>query len=807
MRMMVRFMAKVANVFVNIPVKSIAKAYTYTIPTELSFIDVGWRVLVSFGSRTVEGFVVEVSEKQDVEQLKPIIEPVDQEPWFNAQMLALAYWLADYYLCSAAEAMRLFMPGKSGSKIKSVYVINENYNDVATLSKGLRIVYQHIKDQENIDLPALYKVFAKADLDVALSGLLKETAIVKDYLTKKNTNIKLEKYFHLTAPLTVDKLEAFKRKPAQKKLLEYLGNHPDSSLPKLKDSKFSAQTIQEISKTGFVTVTEKQILRDSYQNYGDGNEKNLKLTAAQEQVFRPINDAVKDSLNEIFLLHGITGSGKTQIYIETVKAVRLKHKKAIVLVPEIGLTAQMIRRFKSYFPSEVIVMHSRISLSERNDAITRIRNNEASIVIGARSAIFTPIDNLGAIIIDEEHDASYKQDESPRYHTKDVAVHLAKLHQAVLVLGSATPAIESFYAAKAGKYKLLTLPDRVGSAALPLIKIVDMRDELRLGRRNILSQALQNLIRETLAKGEQFIILLNRRGFSTFIMCRECGHVIACDQCTLPLTYHKNGSLQCHFCDTNAAVPDICPKCASRYIKYFGSGTEKLEDEMAKLFPKARVIRMDRDTTGGKFAHAEILKSFSEKRYDILLGTQMVAKGHDIENVTGVGIISADSSLNLPDFRAAERCFSLITQAAGRAGRGSIQGKVIVQTYNPEHYAVQSGAGQDYLSFYGQEIILRQQLSYPPYSDLIKLTLQHPEEKKSYHRAEEIIKLLKTEFRGGKTQVLGPAPSAIPKLREHYRHIILIKSQEMDQVKLFLKNTGLALHMDMMIDVNPLNVT
>lgn len=801
-------MAKIANVYVNIPVKSICKAYSYLIPGGMEFLCAGWRVVVPFGGRNVEGFIVEVAERYDVTSLKPILSLVDDEPWFNDKMMELAYWMSDYYLCSAAETMRLFMPGKSGSKIKPVYRSNEGFQNESTLPAALRPLYQYIKEKKETDLPLLYKFFAPSALAPALQALLKKEAIYRDYAVKKKAGVKLEKYLRLDVPFKGEEAQAsFTRKPAQKKLLEYLDGAGEVSFAALKRAAFSLQTIQEVCKTGFVSVTQRQVLRDSYQGIGLAGEKKAQLTPLQRQVFEPIEKAVLQERHAVFLLYGITGSGKTQVYIETVRTVRRQKKKAVVLVPEIGLTMQMIERFKAYFPEEVIVMHSRLSLSERNDAVTRMRLGKAFIVIGARSAIFTPMDDIGVIIMDEEHDVSYKQDESPRYHTRDIAVQMAKMHQAILILGSATPSVESFRAAEAGEYKLLTMRERICGTCLPQIQVVDMRSELRLGRRTVMSQSMQALIKETLAKGEQFIILLNRRGFSTFVMCRECGYVVACVHCSLPLTYHKDGTLKCHFCDVSAAVPDICPKCASRYIKYFGSGTEKLEDELRVIFPAARVVRMDRDTTGKKFAHAEILKDFSAKRYDILLGTQMVAKGHDIENVTGVGIISADSSLNLPDFRAAEKCFSLITQAAGRAGRGLVRGNVVVQAYNPDHYAVKAGALQDYEAFYRQEILLREQLGYPPYSDLIKLTVQRPEEKEALVQAEGIAKTLKEAFSCGKAQILGPIPAAIPKLREQYRYILLLKIKKDEKIKGFIKDAGIAARMDVTIDVNPLHVT
>lgn len=800
-------MKKVAEVFVNIPIKSIAKAYTYIVPEEFSYIGAGWRILVPFGNRQAEGFVVATAERESTAELKPILALVDAEPWFNDAMIALSYWMAAYYLCSPAEIMRLFMPGKSGSKITPVYVPNEEkMSDTNALSPEQKALLEWIRGNFTTASLSLYKEFPKSVVDKGIRQLIKQKFIFREYRVQKTAKEKMERYLILKRSLTETELEAFARKPAQKKLLALLQEHGALSAAQLKSMEVGAHVQQALLKEDFVQLSMKRILRDSYRDTAGKKQMLLRLTDEQEHALRPIRQSIEQECFSVFLLHGITGSGKTQVYIEAVQTARSQGKNAIVLVPEIALTGQMIRQFKTYFPDEVIVMHSRLSIGERNDAILRIRRGEASVVIGARSALFTPVDDLGVIVVDEEHDASYKQDEAPRYHTRDAAKQLAALHKAALILGSATPSVESFAAAQAKEYQLLSLQHRVGEVPLPSVQVVDMRAELRMRRKNIISPALKELIAETIQRGEQVILLLNRRGFSTFVMCRECGHVVSCKNCTLPLVYHKNGALQCHFCDTNEVVPDVCPKCDSRYIRYFGSGTERLETELQQLFPAARAVRMDRDTTGKKFAHAEILRDFSQKRYDILLGTQMVAKGHDIQNVTAVGIISADSSLNLPDFRAAERCFGLITQAAGRAGRGEVRGRVVVQTYNPKHYAVLCGARHDYHSFYQEEILLRKQLLYPPYSDLIKVMVQHIEAEQALATAENLVRTLKMQFPQTVHQFWGPVPSGVPRLREWYRYTVLIKSQEIAEVKDFMRESGLYLKKEFIIDVNPLNV-
>ena len=524
-----------------------------------------------------------------------------------------------------------------------------------------------------------------------------------------------------------------------------------------------------------------------------------------------------------FLLYGVTGSGKTQVYIELARLVRERGRKVIVLVPEIALTGQLVRAFQSYFAGDIIVMHSRLTLAERNDAVIRVRRGEAGIIIGARSALFTPADDVGLIILDEEQDMSYKQDESPRYHARVVAEELAHLHHAVLLLGSATPSLETYHRARTGELTLLTMRHRVGDIPLPEVSCVDMRQELRMGNRHIISRPLENLIRKTIAAHEQLIIMLNRRGYSTFVMCRSCGEVIHCPDCGMPLVYHetKHGGklLLCHHCDIRQPVPDICPKCGSRYIKYFGSGTEKLEQELRSLVPEARIERMDRDTTSGKFAHQEILGRFRRGAFDILLGTQMVAKGHDIPNVTAVGIISADASLNRPDFRAAERCFMLITQTAGRAGRHTADGErghVLVQTYNTEHYAVQCGIHQDYEGFYQKEIALRKAMGYPPFTRLIKLLFQSTDETAAKQSALAFVQAFQQRYPGGvstplgtppKTNtVIGPAPALIACFRGTYRFVVLIKALDLEDVRKFLREQGLHLRTDVAIDIDPITV-
>ena len=809
-----------ASVFVNIPVKSIAKAYTYSVPAELSFLEAGWRVFVPFGGRKVEGFILAVADKAEAEleglKLKSIEAAIDEECWFTPAMIKAAKWLADFYLCSLAEMMRLFMPGKSGLKISVQYeAVEEEGGHILLQMPMYRVVYQYLADQgpqgRNAIARALPEV--KEELPSILEKLVQYKVLRKEYAAQKRDNARYEKLVVLTCQLTGQIREGYKRKKAQLYLLELLAAAPEQTLAMadLKAAKVSSATVRNLAEAGLAEIRQRRVLRDSYGDV-QADRQRVELTEEQAAAVRAMEPALSAHAYQGFLLKGVTGSGKTQVYIEMAERARRLGRQVIVLVPEIALTGQVVTAFKAYFPDDIVVMHSRLSLAERNDAILRVRRGGAGIIIGARSALFTPAEDVGLIIMDEEQDMSYKQDESPRYHARVVAEELAHIHGGLLLLGSATPSLESYHRARQGELTLLTLTKRIGNLPLPLVKCVDMRQELRLGNRHIMSRPLQQLIEQTIAKRQQLIIMLNRRGFSTFVMCRSCGEVIKCKLCGLPLVYHQGvggrpGRLACHHCDVTEPIPDTCPKCGSRYIKYFGSGTEKLEQELHQVVPSARVIRMDRDTTNTKFAHQEILARFRRQEYDILLGTQMVAKGHDIPNVTAVGIISADSSLNLPDFRAAERCFMLITQTAGRAGRHTEQGRVIIQTYNPEHYAVTCGIVQDYEGFYAQELKLRQQLFYPPYSRLVKLLYQNEDEQAARSGAAQLIAAFQQQFRGDKRQqAIGPSPAVIARLRGIYRFVVLIKTADLPAVQAFLRAQGLHLRTDVAIDIDPITM-
>lgn len=808
-------MEKIADIYINIPVKSIAKPYTYLVPEQFDFLKDGCRVLVPFGGRLMEGFIIKIyaiPKGFDTDKLKPIKDVLDTQPWFTPNMYATAKWMADFYLCSLGETMRLFIPGKNSVKIRPVFNINETDLTEEKQSKlplGQQQLLIYLKTYKNADLLMLRHSFGtneeNADFMSNLKKLIAKNYVTRSYIYHNQAKKIYIDYAVLNTTVNETVLTVLKRRPAQKKALLYLNEVKESSTSNLKQHGISSATLKALVNLNYIRMEKRQLLRDSYKNMLVDKVQERTLTKEQQTALNIIEEKRQQGQKK-FLLFGVTGSGKTQIYIETALKIRACGRQVLILVPEIVLTGQLVMSFKQYFVNDVAVIHSRLSVNERNDTFWRIRTGQVGIIIGARSALFAPFENLGLIVMDEEHDASYKQDESPRYHAHDVAEKMAQIYDALLLLGSATPSLESFYKAQNSEYILLTMRERIDRIPMPYIEYVDMREELKTGNRKILSRKLQELIEITLAKKQQLIIMLNRRGFSTFVMCRSCGYVIKCPQCNLPLVYHRRGVLQCHHCDITEPVPDICPNCQSRYIKFFGSGTEKLEEELAQTFPHARIIRLDRDTTGRKFAHQDILKLFKAGLYDILLGTQMVAKGHDIPNVTGVGIISADSSLNLPDFRASERTFALITQTAGRAGRGHEQGHVVLQTYNPEHYAVQCGIKQDYLGFYQEEVKLRQMLYYPPFCHLIKLTFQNEIEVLALKTADDFKTKMERYFSDSiNVKIMGPAPALISKFKNIYRFNLLIKTDDFSAVNNFLRQKKVDTNTNVTIDINPIN--
>lgn len=574
--------------------------------------------------------------------------------------------------------------------------------------------------------------------------------------------------------LVKEELQGIKNPDGYKEIIdivkEHSGKYSKSELIKL--FSFSQYKLNNLIQKGILKSEEEVVFRYNEREYIKDEDK--KLTNEQHNAI----EKIAKSNNNIFLLKGVTGSGKTEIYMRLVQNVLKEDKSAIVLVPEIALTPQMIERFKGRFGKDVALFHSRLSDGERFDEWHRVKEGKAKVIVGARSALFLPAKNLGIIIIDEEHENTYKSEQNPKYNAKEVAEYIANSKGAKLVLGSATPTIESYYRAISGEIDLVEITKRVDGKPMPKMELVDMREELKVGNKSLFSRKLFNSIKEALEKKEQIVLFLNRRGFSTFVSCRSCGYVFKCDECEISMTYHKNGFLVCHYCGKTKREPNKCPKCESKYVKFFGAGTQRVEEEIKKYFKDAKVIRMDVDTTRTKDSHEKLYNDFKSGEGDILIGTQMISKGLDFPNVTLVGILAADMSINIPDYRSAERTFQLITQVAGRAGRGVKEGKVLIQTYTPEHYSLQYAKNYDYEGFYEREFTVRALMNYPPFGKILLINGTSKDEKmlKDFMNdiSNKINQIMKTY---NQVEILGPIPCMIPKIKENFRWQIVLKGE------------------------------
>ncbi|HWR31026.1 MAG TPA: primosomal protein N' [Negativicutes bacterium] len=801
-------LTRIAEVCINVQASRLRHPFSYIVPQEYPDLEVGWRVVVPFGSSDAEGFVLAIrppEQNEDLTALKSIRDVPDDEPWFDEEMLKTAQWLSDYYVCSLGEALRLFIPGKSGVRTEKFYRISPDFEPTETSGA----VYDFIRQKGPVAFGRLRAEFG-AVCRSELVALVRDGLILSSRQTRQRVTEKWARVLCLIAPIDQlnEILATWKGKPAQKRLLERLA--AAGNLPVSKESGGIAwdSAAKALVQAGLACEKKVRLQRDSYCEM-TGTCAPVIATQAQQAALDKILPAIQDQKAHTFLLYGVTGSGKTEVYLQATAAALAAGRQALVMIPEIAQTSQLLRRFKARFGPEVAVVHSRLSVAERRDVWDLFRNREIGIVIGTRSALFLPGAHLGLIIMDEEHEFTYKQEESPRYHVRETALRRAALLGATVILGSATPALESYHAAMSGRYTLLDMPTRVDGSTLPTVEVVDMREQLKLGRKSVVSAPLEQLLKETKDKEEQAILLLNRRGHSTFIMCRECGYVMRCEHCSVPLVFHMHGGkLRCHYCDSYHVVPTTCPSCHGKYIRYFGAGTQRLEEELTAILPGIRLTRMDQDTTGGKTGHDKMLDEFRAGKSDILLGTQMVAKGHDIENVTAVGVLAADSSLNLPDFRAAERSFALVMQAAGRAGRGAKAGRVVVQTYHPEHYALQAGAAQDYAAFYKQEIDFRAQLQYPPFTSFLKLTTTGKDEAQTMKVAEDMAAMLRERFGplDEAVEILGPFVAPVSKIGDVFRVHTLLRGKNLSDVKKMLVDTGIAWNRDVIVDVDPLGM-
>ena len=693
------------------------------------------------------------------------------------------------------------VPFGKGNKTSEGFILNlKNDDNIKFKTKNIAaiLVKDPVIDEDDINLIEFLREKTLCKYIDAFR-LLIPVGIMKGAKAKKKKVIVLKN----------EDLSNIKNPDGYKKIIEFFktnsGKYTKSEL--INEHSISQYKLNKLIENEVLSIEEESVFRYNDRVYNKDSAKTL--TIEQENIIREYIN----SDDKMFLLKGVTGSGKTEVYMKLVERVLLEGKSAIILVPEIALTPQMIERFKGRFGVNVALFHSKLSDGERFDEWFRVKEGKAKVIVGARSAIFLPAKNLGLIIIDEEHENTYKSEQNPKYQTKEVAEYLSELKGCKVILGSATPSIETYYRALTGEMKLLELNSRIDNKPMPPMKVIDMRNELKGGNKSLFSRELFIAIQERLKRKEQIILFLNRRGFSTFVSCRSCGYVFKCDECDISMTYHKNGLLICHYCGKTKREPRECPKCHSKYVKFFGAGTQRVEEEVKKYFNNVRILRMDVDTTRDKHSYERIYNTFKNGEADILIGTQMVSKGLDFKNVTLVGILAADMSINIPDYRAAERTFQIITQVAGRAGRGDKQGEVLIQTYTPQHYSLQYAVNYDYEGFYEKEFTVRAMMKYPPFGKLLLINGTSKKEellKNFMHKITMMIKPLVESCLD--IEILGPIPCMISKVKENYRWQIVIKG-EFDSyfsknIKEILYDENKNVYNDIRIsmDINPNNL-
>ena len=769
------------------------QTFTYSLPNGLrENIKTGARLLVPFGKRQLTGYAValhtKLSEEIEFEEnaVKDVIELIDEEPLITDEILRLTQWAADYYAASWGEMLKASLPAGINATFEQIVSISaEGRDELLKLStaktKKVQIL-KYLAESGETPLRELEKTFGAATAkravrELALSNFAKtfQRTITAQVKPKRRKAVKLlPPEFHKTTdkPLT----------EAQTKIVETLLENDGEMLftELIEKAEVGASSINTLAKYGFLEVFVQEVLRDPLADAIIPEITDLILTGEQETVLKEITDALHTGNYKAFLLHGVTGSGKTEVYIRAMKTVLELEKSAMMLVPEIALTPVFSRRLRAVFGDEVAILHSNLSTGERFDEWRRIRRGDARVVIGTRSAVFAPLQNIGLVIVDEEHDSSYRQHEMPFYNGRDAAIVRANYAKAVVVLGSATPALETFHNSHTGKYRYLQLPNRIANRPLAQAEIIDMREVFKqFGKDPIFSPDLLKAIEETHDKGEQSIILLNRRGFSQFVLCRSCGETIRCKNCDITLTFHRRESrLVCHYCNHREKVPHNCPNCKSQYLYFMGEGTEQIEDILKRKFSALRIARIDRDTMKRRHEMERTLEQFSAHKIDMLVGTQMLAKGHDFPNVTLVGVISVDAGLALPDFRSAERTFQLLTQVAGRAGRGDLPGKVLIQTYYPEHYALKHAQTQSYDDFYKEEINFRKNLSYPPFVALAAISIKHPNYNYAFDNAQILKNCLVNANKENMCRILGPAPAPLAQIKRRTPFADFVKGFE-----------------------------
>ncbi len=789
---------KYVNIAFNLPVNPL---FTYTVPEELKdAAQIGARVLAPLGKRKITGVVISFSDSTTLRKVLPVAEVLDSEPVISNELIEFCRWISDYYFCPFGEVIFSALPKSILIESKILYSVNSRLShESKRLTEIQKDIINALKS-EALTVKQLEKRLKSKSVRSAVKALSDKDILKAEHVAgRQSVKAKREKFiiFELLddfAGLSGSMLEDFLneskiRSAKQIELLKFLTKNKLREIQMndvLKELRISSSSVNALEKKELLKIEEKEVARRIEDEFSE-EEKIVELNHDQRSAVSEIEAAVEKNKFVSFLLFGVTGSGKTQVYIETIKKVIAGCKTAIVLVPEISLTPQLIQRFRSHFGGLVGVIHSRLSEGQRFDVFRQILSGSVKIIIGARSALFAPLKNIGVIIVDEEHDHSYKQSEkNPKYNARDSAIVRARLNNAVVILGSATPSLESFYNAKTGKYKLLELPRRALKTKQPEVIIVDMLEELKSAskfvkyetpEKRFLSSKLISFINDALEKNRSIILLQNRRGYSAYLECQNCGNVKMCPNCDITLIYHKvRHHLRCHYCGYNEKLPEKCPHCGSADILLKGTGTQKVEEEIIRLFPKARVNRMDSDTVRRKDAHRKILKNFHDGYFNVLVGTQMISKGLDFPNVYLVGVVSADVGLLSPDFRSSERTFQLLMQVSGRSGRRSDYGNVIIQTMHTDNHIFPIIQNHDYVSFYEKELAFRKNFSYPPFSRMCLIEVSGKESTRAETLASRIYLFLKRQDASRNIEIMKPAPALIFKLKNNYRYHIIIKS-------------------------------
>ena len=802
---------------VSLPVP-LDQAFTYSLPVTLRHrVISGCRILVPFGSRKLTGLVLKTHSDKPAGALKDVLRLLEEEPALSPNLIELGRWIANYYCAPLGETLRAMTPLSGEVRQGKLYSLTKSGREA-----GRQLHFGQDNDPANLDTATqLLKMLDRRPLSASyLQQKLPGAAVALKSLEKRG---------FVEAEIVAAERDPM-RAPAERLQVEFAARSTDAAgkLPKHERELLSFLELHPgIHNLGDLDA---QVRKSSVAARSLARKELVKLVLAPVETWRgPVRavhalnphqqaayDAIRAALDQkqfhAFLLQGVTGSGKTEVYLSAIETALAMDRGALMLVPEIGLTPAVADQFHQRFRGKVAMLHSAFNDAERAQEWRRIRSGEATVVVATRSGVFAPVRNLGLIIVDEEHDQSYKQQETPRYHGRDVSVVRARNQNAVVVLGSATPSLETRFNAANGKYTHLRLPERIQQRPMPEVTIVDMRQEFLDTRKHAtFSRTLIDAVTKRLEDGEQSMLLMNRRGFSSFIVCRSCGERVQCPNCTVTLTFHRRDRrMLCHYCNYAERVPDRCPKCDSDQIQFQGIGSERVEDELHGAFPKARIARLDRDAVTGKRDYETVLAAFREGSYDILVGTQMIAKGHDIPNVTLVGIVNADIGLGLPDFRAAERTFQLLTQAAGRAGRGTLPGIVVLQTVNPEHYAISCAAAQDYEAFYEKEIEFRRLLTYPPQGALASVIIRGTDEAEMLARSMALGRFMQPAPEG--VRVMGPAPAAIARLKTEYRYQMLLKAQSRKRLNQVLGEVRKFAHAErwnpvsLAIDVDPMTL-